>query len=87
LLVFIAYRRAIATVTLEFGRQFGKVWRSSKLDHRALRSRYDFSARSAVKPMGRRFGVEFMSSRIAESMAAMASSLVMSFFSMRASSW
>jgi hypothetical protein len=46
-----------------------------------------FSWRLAVKPMPRRLGAgTVMSWRMAESMAAMASSWVTSFFSMRASS-
>jgi len=58
----------------------------SRGQSRAVR-RYDFPSMLAVKPMPRRLGAGgFISSRIAESMAAMASSCVASFFSIRASS-
>jgi hypothetical protein len=53
----------------------------------SLRSHSTFSRRSAVKPIGRRFGTGgCMSWRMAERMAAMASSCMVSFLSSRVSS-
>jgi hypothetical protein len=62
--------------------------RGSQVFQRITDFPYDFSSMLAVKPMPRRFdGVGFISSRIAERMAVMASSCSPSFLSIRASSW